>query len=70
MVMALLHGTVNAMTEVASPQHLPGSPQWLVSPFGLTTALLILLICIAYNIRQWLLMPANQGTDLRIGKEP
>jgi len=47
-VAALLHGTLNGLTELTSPRHFPDSPQWLVNPFGLAVGFLGLLVVLAY----------------------
>jgi membrane protease YdiL (CAAX protease family) len=47
-VAALLHGTLNALSELTTPGHFPGSPQWLVSPLGLAVGALAGLVVLVY----------------------
>lgn len=43
-VAALIHGALNALTELTSPPHLVGGNNLITDPFGLTTSILLLVI--------------------------
>jgi len=49
-IAAVIHGTLNTLSEVTTPQHLPHANALVVSPFGVTTSLVdVVLIAVVYG---------------------
>jgi uncharacterized protein len=56
LVAALVHGALNALSELTSPQHISAGNPLIVNPFGLTTAIVLFLAVVLYGLRfQYLL---------------
>ena len=49
-IAALVHGALNALSELSSPQHIPTGSPLIVNPFGLTTGIVVFLAVMLMSI--------------------